>query len=180
MATVKLTRKHAIPWDMGSAGKTCINYAGFLLWNANLIQKLGPARIKPHGRASVKRKKFLNPVQQHKAGFDRGKRTSLVCSWQGKIWWVPAERTRAATSHAVISRALKLFLVSSLKSIHVTALQIFTSGRYSSMQLVHDTSPRDRSLFIRLWEGSEDFSRVTVKFAWSPIRLYNILLISPH
>ena len=136
MATVKLTRKHAIPWDMGSAGKTCINYAGFLLWNANLIQKLGPARIKPHGRASVKRKKFLNPVQQHKAGFDRGKRTSLVCAWQGKIWWVPAERTRAATSHAVISRALKLHLVSSLKSIHVTALQIFTSGRYSSMQLV--------------------------------------------
>ena len=93
------------------------------------------------------------------------KRTSFMCAWQ-ENWWVPAERTRAATSHAVISRALKLFLVSSLKSIHVTALQIFTSGRYSFMQLVHDTSPRDRSLFIRLWEGPEDFSCVTVKFAW--------------
>ena len=180
MATVDLTRIHAIPWDMGSTGKTCIYYVGILLWNATFNSKTWASSHKSYGRASVKRKKFLNPVQQHKAGFDRGKRTSLVCAWQGKIWWVPAERTRAATSHAVISRALKLFLVSSLKSIHVTALQIFTSGRYSSMQLVHDTSPRDRSLFIRLWEGPEDFSCVTVKFAWSPIRLYNILLISPH
>ena len=134
--TVSITRKHAIPWDMGSAGKTRINYAGILLWNANYNSKTWASSHKPHGRASVKRKKFLNPVQQHKAGFDRGKRTSLVCAWQGKIWWVPAESTRAATSHTVISRALKLYLVSSLKSIHVTALQIFTSGRYSSMQLV--------------------------------------------
>ena len=140
-----------------------------------ITQKLGSARINPQGRASVKRKKFVNPVQQHKAGCDWDKRT-FICVWQGKIWWVPAERTRAATTHSVISRALKLYLVSSLtslrggrraprfpsppapplvrwfpsgkyhnsggenvhilKSIHVNAFQIFTSGRYSSVQLV--------------------------------------------
>ena len=39
-----------------------------------------------------------------------------------------------------------------LKSIHVNAFQIFTSGRYSSVQLV--------SLSL-----SEDFGGVTIKFA---------------
>ena len=116
MATVDLTRNHAIPWDMGSAGKTCIYYVGILLWNATFNSKTWASSHEPYGRASVKRKKSVNPVQQHKAGCDRGKRT-FIWVWQGKIWRVPAERTRAATSHTVISRALKLYLVSSLTSL---------------------------------------------------------------
>ena len=111
MATVDLTRNHAIPWDIGGAGKICINYAGILFWNANCNSKTWASSHKLHGKASVKRKKFVSPVQHHKAGCDR---TSFICAWQGKIGWVAAERTRAATSHFVIFRALKLYLVGSL------------------------------------------------------------------
>lgn len=106
-----VTPKHAIPWDMESAGKICINYAGSLSWNANWNSKSYASSHKSHGRALVKRKKFVNPVHQHKAGCDRGKRTSVIGAWQRKIWWVPAERTRAATGHITIFRALKLYLV---------------------------------------------------------------------
>ena len=79
--------EHAIPWDIGSAGKTCINYAGIQLWNVDYNLKSWASSRKSHGRASVKRKKFVNPVQQHKSGCGRGKRTSFICAWR-----VPAER----------------------------------------------------------------------------------------
>ena len=144
---------------MGGAGKICINYAGILFWNANCNSKTWASSHKLHGKASVKRKKFVSPVQHHKAGCDR---TSFICAWQGKIGWVAAERTRAATSHFVIFRALKLYLVGSLTCLR--------GGR----------SPKGSILFIRLGEGSGDFGCVTIKFAWSPIRLYNTLLISPR
>ena len=82
MTTVNVTRKHAIAWDMGSKEKPCINYAGTLSWNANNYNsKTWKSSHESHGRASIKRKIFVNPVQQHKAGCDRGKRTSFICAW---------------------------------------------------------------------------------------------------
>ena len=99
------------PMRHGRRGKNLHNYAGILFWNAHCNSKTWASSHKLHGKASVKRKKFVSPVQHHKAGCDR---TSFVCAWQGKIGWVAAERTRAATSHFVIFRSLKLYLVGSL------------------------------------------------------------------